>query len=71
MEILGITIWQVLKVFILIFLALYIIFAIVVIRQIGLMVKTIYAGLEGRIKLLGYFHLLFAIAVFVFAIIIL
>lgn len=71
MEILNITVWEILKVFILIFLSLYIIFAIVVIKQIGLMIKTIHAGFEGKIKLLGYIHLLFAIAVFIFAIIIL
>ncbi|KKT32575.1 MAG: hypothetical protein UW21_C0021G0005 [Candidatus Woesebacteria bacterium GW2011_GWB1_44_11b] len=52
-------------------LALYIIFALVVVRQIQLMTETLEVGFEMPIKLLGFFHLLFAVGIFVLALIVL
>lgn len=68
---LGFTIWAVVKILILIFLAIYIIFALVLIKQVTLMTTTLEVGFETQLKLLSYLHFLFAIAVFAFAIIIL
>jgi len=69
--ILSFSIWPVIKIFILILLVLYIIFAFVIVRQVQLMTITLEVGFENQLKLLSIIHLLFAIAVLVFAIIIL
>lgn len=69
--ILSLSIWPVIKIFILILLVLYIIFAFVIVRQVQLMTITLEVGFENQLKLLSIIHLLFAIAVLVFAIIIL
>ncbi|KKQ76770.1 MAG: hypothetical protein UT00_C0033G0007 [Parcubacteria group bacterium GW2011_GWA1_38_7] len=69
--IIGISLWSILKIFILIVLALYIIFAVVVIRQVQLMTDTLEVGFEAQLRLLSFVHLLFAIAVLVFAVLIL
>lgn len=59
------------KIFALLALAIYIVFALVIIRQVKLMTATIQAGFEGFIKLIAWAHLLFAIFVFITAWIIL
>lgn len=59
------------KIFAIIALSLYIIFAVVVVKQVGLMTRTIEVGLEGLIKLVAWAHLIFAITVLVIAIAIL
>ena len=69
--ILTLTIWPVIKIFVLIFLAIYIVFAFVVMRQVQLMTATLAVGFEGQLKFLAFLHLLFAIAVLVFGILIL
>jgi hypothetical protein len=66
-----INIWPVVKIFVLFGLTLYLIFALVVIRQVQLMTKTIKMNFEAPVKILALVHLLFAIAVFLFALIIL
>ena len=68
---LGLSIWSVVKVLILIFLLIYIVFAFVVVKQVKLMIITLEVGFENQLKLLSIIHLLFAIAVLVLAIIIL
>ncbi|HLD92459.1 MAG TPA: DUF5657 family protein [Patescibacteria group bacterium] len=65
------SIWPIIKIFILFFLGIYIIFAFVVVRQVQLMTSTLEVGFEGQLKFLSFLHFLFAIAVFAFAIIIL
>lgn len=69
--ILGISIWAVAKVFILIAFFLYIIFSVVVVRQVELMTGTLEVGFEAQLKLLSFLHLTFAILVFLAALIIL
>lgn len=69
--ILSFSIWPIIKIFILILLVLYIIFAFVVVRQVQLMTKTLEVGFESQLKFLSLLHFLFAIAVLVFAILIL
>lgn len=58
---------SILKVFALIGFGLYIIFALVVVRQVQLMTSTLEVGLEWLVKLISLGHLLFAIFVFFLA----
>lgn len=69
--IIGISVWGIIKIGILIILALYIIFAFVVVRQVQLMTATLEVGFESQLKFLSFIHFLFAIGVLIFAFIIL
>lgn len=69
--IIGISIWSILKVFIIIFMVLYLIFAFVVVRQVQLMTDTLEVGFEGQLRFFSFLHLLFAAAVLIFSIFIL
>lgn len=63
--------WFVVKLFFLFAIAIYIVFAFVIVRQVGLMTKTLEIGFEIPIKLIAWGHLLFAIGTFVLALVIL
>lgn len=65
----GITIttWFLVKIASLILLGMYLVFALVVVRQIKLMTDTLQLGYEGFVRMLGYVHLIFAILVFLAA----
>lgn len=65
------TVWSILKILIIIFLAIYIVFSLVLIKQVSMMTTTLEIGFEKQLKFLSYIHALFAIAVFVFGILIL
>jgi hypothetical protein len=65
------SVWPIIKIFIVIFLVIYTIFAFVIIRQIQLMTNTVQVGFEKQLKFLGFAHFLFAIAVLIFSLIIL
>lgn len=65
------SIWPIIKIFIIIFLSLYIIFALVVMRQVQLMTKTLEVGFENQLKFLTFTHFIAAVGVLVFAIAIL
>lgn len=65
--ILSDTLLLIIKTGLLLFLGLYILFAIIVIRQVKLMTDTLEIGLEGFIKFLSFVHLLIALVVFVLA----
>ncbi len=67
----GFTIWVVIKILIIIFLAIYVIFSLVLIRQVQLMTKTLEIGFEKQLQFLSLVHLLFALGVLAFAVIIL
>lgn len=67
----GITIWSVLKILIIIVLALYIIFSLVLIKQVQMMTKTLEIGFERELMFLSFVHFLFAVGVLIFAVIIL
>jgi hypothetical protein len=69
--IIGISIWGVLKILIIAVMSLYIFFAIVVVRQVQLMTDTLEVGFEWQLRLISFIHLLFAVAVLVFAVLIL
>ena len=67
----GISVLGIAKIFVLFALGLYIVFALVVIKQVSLMTKTVEVGLEGFIKLIAWAHLIFAVVVFFIALTIL
>lgn len=69
--VLGVSVWLATKVFILLFLAIYIVFALVVIRQIKLMMHTLDIGFNLPIRFLGWAHFLFAVGIFLIALTIL
>ena len=48
---------------------LYSIFAVIVIRQISSMQKSLMTSVSGRLKLLGYVHLIIAVAILLFFIV--
>lgn len=68
---LGVSVWLIAKISTLLFLGIYVVFALVVIKQITLMLNTVDMGFSFPIRLLGYMHLLFSIGVFILALLIL
>ncbi|MFH1863703.1 MAG: DUF5657 family protein [bacterium] len=67
----GLSVWLIAKIFVLIALGLYIVFATVIVKQVNLMIKTIKVGFEAPIRFVAWGHLLFALGIFVVATIIL
>lgn len=67
----GISVWSVAKFFVVFFLGMYVVFSLVIIKQIRLMLDTVEIGLAWLIKFVGWAHLLFAIGVFILGVIIL
>ncbi len=59
----GSTVMVVVKLAILFALALYLVFCIVVIRQVTLMSRTVSTPIDGTLKLISYLHLAAAGAV--------
>ncbi len=59
------------KVLIVLVLSLYLIFAVIILRQISLMTKTVDTPLTPKIKFLGYIHMIFSILVWLCAIVLL
>lgn len=68
---LTLSIWPIVKIFVIVLLSIYIIFAFVIVRQVQLMTDTLEVGFEKQLKFLSFLHFLFAIAVLAFAVIIL
>lgn len=69
--VIGIQTWLVVKIAALILLGMYLVFSWVVVRQVRLMTDTLQLGFEGPVKFLAYIHLIFAVFVFLAALIIL
>lgn len=67
----NISVWVVVKIFVLIILFLYSVFAAVIIRQVTMMSKTFKSSLNTLVHFLSVAHLLFAILIFILALIIL
>lgn len=65
----GISLLPFIKIAALILLGLYIVFALVVVRQVKVMTDTLQLGFEEPIKILSYVHLIFAVFVFITALI--
>lgn len=70
-ENLPFSIWGLVKIFFLIAIGIYIVFAAVVVRQVYIMTKTIESGFEFPIKTIGWVLLFLAITVFLYALAIL
>lgn len=71
LPIIGVSVWLIAKILVLIALAIYSIFAFVVLRQIQLMTDTLEVGFEAPVRMLGISHLIFSLVIFVLALIIL
>jgi hypothetical protein len=69
--IINVSIWLIVKWIVLFAFGLYLAFALVVLRQVQLMTKTLEVGFESFIKALALGHLLFAIGALLLAFIIL
>lgn len=67
----GVSIWSIAKICVLIALVVYIVFSIVVVRQVHLMTDTLEVGFESEVRTLSFIHLFIAIGIFVLALIIL
>lgn len=65
---LSLDIWQVVKGFVLFGILLYLFFALVIVRQVNLMLNSLEVELEPLIKLIAWLHLFMVIGVFVFGI---
>lgn len=67
----GFNTWILIKALALVMLGMYLIFAFVITRQVKLMTTTLHLGFDAPAKFLAYFHLAFAVLVFLAALIIL
>lgn len=64
-SILNLDVWAIAKLFVLVGLGVYIVFAFVVVRQVKLMTQVVSGILSGFLNFLAWFFFLFSIAVFV------
>ena len=73
MEILftDINVWLIAKIFALLLLGMYLVFSLVVVRQVKMMMDTLQLGFESLAKTLSWLHMGFAILVFLTALVIL
>jgi hypothetical protein len=69
LPIIGVSVWMILKILVLVGLAIYAIFALVVLRQIQLMTDTLEVGFEAPIRMLGVAHFAFSLLIFVLALV--
>ncbi|MFZ5932735.1 MAG: DUF5657 family protein [Patescibacteria group bacterium] len=67
----GVSVWLVAKIFALVAFLIYIVFAVVVVRQVQLMTDTLEVGFETVLRFLSFAHLAFALIVFLAALIVL
>jgi hypothetical protein len=65
------TIWGIVKIFFVVGLAVYLIFALVIVQQVRIMSDTVKLSFELPIKILSIIHLLFALGLLIFALVIL
>ena len=68
---LGVSVWGVAKWVVFLALFLYFFFALVVVRQVKMMTRVVSGILDLPIKIFAWLHLLFAVLVILFALIIL
>lgn len=67
----GISVWFLVKILFLVAIVVYIIFALVVVRQVGLMTDTLEVGFERPVRIIAWVHLFFAMGILILAILIL
>ena len=70
-SLLSIQVWDIAKLFISFVFLLYIIFALIIVRQVNLMDKTLIVPIDLPIKLVAWIHLGLAIFTFLLVLIIL
>ncbi|KKU22613.1 hypothetical protein A2701_00800 [Candidatus Amesbacteria bacterium RIFCSPHIGHO2_01_FULL_47_34] len=66
----GVSPWMVVKAFMIVGLILYMVFALVIVKQVGIMTESVEADANGVVKLLAWAHLLMTIGVIVLLILI-
>lgn len=66
---LGLDIWQVVKGTFLLAILLYLVFAVVIVRQVNLMLDALEVELEMLIRMIAWVHLFLVIGVLVFGLI--
>lgn len=71
MDLLEFSIWDIAKWFVIVGGLVYVVFAVVVVRQVQLMTKTLEVNFEKPVQMLSYLHLLFAVGVLLLAFIVL
>lgn len=64
-------IWFLIKILSLVLIGMYLVFALVVVRQVKLMTDTLQLGFEGVVRLLAWGHLVFAVLVLLAALVVL
>lgn len=64
-------VWSLVKLFFLFGILIYIVFALVVVRQVSLMTSTVEAPLSASLRVLSWAHLAFAVFVFLLSLVIL
>lgn len=67
----GVSSWFLAKIMVSFFLLIYIVFAIITVRQINLMVETLEVKFGEVVKVVGMLHLVVAIFIFFLALVIL
>lgn len=70
-EAIGISIWSVAKVAVIFALFVYVLFAVIVVRQVKLMGKTLNGNLNLPLRIISWIHLLLALLVVFLAFVIL
>ncbi len=63
------TIWGIVKIFFIVGLGVYLIFALVIVQQVRIMSDTVKLSFELPIKFLSVIHLIFALALLIFALV--
>jgi len=65
------TFWDVVKIFVIIGLMVYLVFAFVVMKQVNKMTDTLEVGFESQVRSIAWLHLLFALATLIVSIVVL
>lgn len=60
-------VWEIVKIGVLIFMVIYIVFAFVIYRQVVSMTRTLEVGFERALKTFVFGHFLFAVITFIVA----
>lgn len=67
----NVHVWEIVKILVLVGEGIYVLFSLVVVRQVQLMVSTLDGTLTSMLKLIAWLQLLGAIALFVFSLVLL
>ncbi len=69
--ILHFNVWNIAKIFVLIGLAVYVVFAFIVVRQVKLMTEVVSGILTGILRLVSWILFLFSVFIFLFVLLLL